>query len=240
MQSILDRVAAGAYSTFRPQTIRDFFALRLAQRLGDAPAARHYVQLTDERSEEQLLVAYRRMLAHPPHSGDLARAFHVALEHVNGQGVRLQSDRLLSAKVERRSVSVAVFIGTELDYTQTRQLSSTREKAEASAAGFINSMMNHFEVESAALERIVSTENIQRLGLSRMIGRTLREYALPVLEIEKRDLLAAFGHPAPRSRREMREVVLAIWPVLTDDGGILDAAALGLFIQTERLFACDA
>ena len=63
MPNILDHIAAQRYTEFRPQTVPEFFALQLARKLGDPAAARHYQQLTAERSEESLLVAYRRTLA---------------------------------------------------------------------------------------------------------------------------------------------------------------------------------
>src|SRR5712691_5492451 len=102
MHSILDRVAARhSYGEFRPQTVREFFALRLARKLGDVSATRHYLDLTEQYSEERLLVAYRR--ARSSANGDLARAFHTALERLNGNGANGHSRRLFAIKVERRS-----------------------------------------------------------------------------------------------------------------------------------------
>src|SRR6266404_885263 len=115
MHSILDRVAARpSYGEFRPQTVREFFALRLAQKLGDTAAARHYLDLTEQHSEERLMVAYRRTRASASATGDLPRAFHAALERLNGNGVNEHFKRLFAIKVERRSVSLAVFAGTHL------------------------------------------------------------------------------------------------------------------------------
>jgi hypothetical protein len=52
-------------------------------------------------------------------------------------------------------------------------------------------------------------------------------------------LLEACGHPALKSRGELREVATAIWPVLIGTHAkvfIQDAAILGLYVQNERLF----
>ena len=46
MKSLLDRFTP-ITSAFRPSTATELFALRLAQKLGDAPAVRHYASLAD-------------------------------------------------------------------------------------------------------------------------------------------------------------------------------------------------
>ena len=64
MTNILDQVARSSssarYGQFQPSDQREYFALRLAQKLDDAAAARHYGELLEHYSEDQLLVAYRR------------------------------------------------------------------------------------------------------------------------------------------------------------------------------------
>ena len=63
----------------------DLFALRLAQKLDDAPAARHYVMVVDSHTEAQVLCAYRRALradGSEPHG----RRFHVELERIQPNG----------------------------------------------------------------------------------------------------------------------------------------------------------
>src|SRR5271157_4743921 len=169
MLGILDRVAAQNYLAFRPQTVREFFALRLAQKLGEPEAARHYLELADQHSEERLLVAYRRAVAHSGQPGDLARNLHAALKHGNGNGGQPQPGHLLAVKVERRSVAVALFIGAQLDYAQIHHLPSSNDKVGTSALGFINSMVSHLKVESAALERLAPKHEIQRFFVSEIV-----------------------------------------------------------------------
>jgi hypothetical protein len=66
MSSILDRVAYASsgpsYGRFRPKTLPEFLALRIATRLGECGAAQHYADLTERYSLDQLLIAYRRQL----------------------------------------------------------------------------------------------------------------------------------------------------------------------------------
>ena len=239
MPNILDQVAASrSASTFRPQDIREFFALTLARKLQNPVDARHYLSLVDIHSEERLLAVYREVAPTVKPGGDTRKRVEAVLERIHDKG-RPARIGCLAFKIERRSISAAVFFGTQLDYTQTLHLTSSREQAEASAVGFVNSILSHFTVESACLERISESEIFQRATLSRLVKAALAEHGLPVSEIEKHDFLTAYGYPSPRSRREMREAVRMIWPVLKVSVGILDAVGLGLYAQTERLFGPD-
>jgi hypothetical protein len=67
----------------------------------------------------------------------------------------------------------------------------------------------------------------------------LRQFILPIWEIPRTALLEAYGHPPLKSRRELRQIATTIWPVLAGTHAkvfIQDAAVLGLYVQTERLF----
>jgi hypothetical protein len=238
MVSILDRVAGQRYNQFRPRTVPEFFALQLARRLGDAEAAPHYVELVGERSEEGLLVAYRRTVATSKQGGEtLARNFHTALDRTNGSGPDADQVRLLAINVERRTVSASVFMGRHLEYTDKRHLSSVRAKAEGSTVSFIRWLTGNLEIESATMECLPLDDEARRSALHRLTVAVLSDQLLPLSQVPKSDLIPAFGYPEPRSRREVREVIQGIWPILGNDPGVLDAIALGLYVQTERLFS---
>jgi len=238
MVSILDRFAVQRRKQFRPETTQEFFALQLARKLGDAEAAQHYLELTEERSENSLLVAYRRAVAVSGQSGEtLARNFHTALNRTNGSGPPNDQTRLLAIKVGRRIVSAAVLLGRHLEDTETRHLSSVHTKAEGSAVSFIRWFTSNYEIESATMECLPPDYEVQRSVLHRLIIAVISDQLLPVSQVPKSDLIPAFGYPEPRSRHEVREVTQAIWPILGNDPGVLDAVALGLYVQTERLFS---
>lgn len=241
MTTILDRVANSArtqYGEFRPATTQEFFALRLAARLGEGASAEHFVQLANEYSEGQLLAAYRRALRN---HADLGRRFHLALESLkgkkagNGSGV----GRLLAIRIERRAIAFAVFSGDHLKHADARQLSSVPDKALDSAASFTARFMTKFKFESAALEIIPNGHEMQRTLLHRAVLEVLSHEAIGIQEVSNTDLLDAFGHPGLQSRNDLRSVISDINPVLDESFGgpwIHDAAALGLYVQTERLF----
>jgi hypothetical protein len=238
MRNLLDQFKAEVGRGFRLETARDLFALRLAQKLDDADAAPHYASLTETYSEDQLLCAYRRTLR-ANGNGDKARRFHEELKRIRANGSRDRDMNLISIRVERRTVAIAILDGEHLEFTDSRQLSSARDKAVGSAVGFVNWVMEEFPVESAALEAIPTDQEFHRRVIHDAVCATLRERMLPIWEIPRTEMLEGFGHPPLSSRPELRNVATAIWPVLAGTHAklfIQDAAILGLYVQTERLF----
>jgi len=242
MKNILDQVARSAFRTsyghFRPTTTQEFFALSLAARLGEASSAQHYAELAERHSEGQLLVAYRRAIS--SHL-DVARRFHAELKPLKGHGCNTESrSRLCAIRIERRAIAVAILDGDRLQHVDVRQLSSSSEKAVASASSFITRrVIDKVQFPSAALEVIPNGHEMQRTLLHDAVIRALRPKAIGILEIPKSRLLQAFAYPPLSSRKELRGVVSDIFPVLDQEPGgpwTHDAAALGLYVQTERLF----
>src|ERR1017187_3949055 len=115
MTNILDQVARSSssarYGQFHPSDQREYFALRLAQKLDDAAAAHHYAGLLDNYSEDQLLVAYRRAkaVASPPEPAPIFHLDVKRLEASSGNGPSFRS--LPAIRIERRAVAVAILEG---------------------------------------------------------------------------------------------------------------------------------
>lgn len=151
----------------------------------------------------------------------------------------LKNPKLVALKVERRAIGCAIFEGTQLDFTEIRQLSSNHRQADSSALGFVHWLVDTFEAETAALEIISIPPETRRAVLTQIITESLRERGVSVLPVRKLEFLSTYGVPPPKTRREVRATVKGLWPILeseTRNGLILDATALGLYIQTERLF----
>jgi hypothetical protein len=244
MNGILDRVArsssAAQYSQFRPTSQREFFALRLASKLNDTPAARHYADLVELHSEAQCLVAYRRAKANGSQS-DRSRSFHEELARLGTRDMNGASHRKLAAiRIERRAVAVAIFSGDHLAYAPlVRQLSSDGDKAASSSAMFIGQVLEKCPFETAALEIISWKGEVQRTHLDESITGVLAEQGVSLWQVPKKEILGAFGQPPLRFRRQVREIVSDIWPGVNGSFGgplIKDALALGLYCQTEYLF----
>lgn len=237
MMSLLDQYVPKK-TPFRPATPAELFALRLAQKLDDAPAVAHYADLVGLYSESQVLSAYRRAVRHSA-SGNRARQFFAELASLHPNGGNDGSIGILAVRVDRRTVAAAVFRGSHLEYTDSRQLSSDRERAIESSVGFVNWMLNRFQVESAALETVPDSLDVRRQHLHGALCAALRDRMLPIWDVPKVSLLEGCGHPALKTRSELREIATAIWPVVEGTRAkvfIQDAAILGLHVQTERLF----
>jgi hypothetical protein len=151
----------------------------------------------------------------------------------------MNESRLAAIQVERRSLAAAIFVGDRLDYVQVRQLTSDHEQAEASAVGFANWIVAAFEVESAALEQFGPDSMTRRVQIRQAVLEALRQSGIPVWEIGKLELFDAFGVAPLKNRRELREVTSSLWPIFKNrraEAAILDAVALGLYVQTDRRF----
>ncbi len=149
------------------------------------------------------------------------------------------NSNLAAFKIERRRVSVAVFVHDRLDYTGSRQLPSLYPKASDSASRYVDWIRGAFNIEGAALERSRSDLKTWRGRFTKEIISQLRDSGVPVFEVEKDALLSSFAHPPLRYRTQLREVISSMWPILAtkdNKASLLDAAALGLYVQVEKMF----
>lgn len=243
MTDLLNRLARQQakerYSVFRPASRLDYFALRLAQRLGDPMAAQHYAELADRWGEGPILAAMRAVEANS--GANRALRFHAALERIRGNdsGGHVHVSRLAAIRVERRSVAMVIMGAKNPEHVRMRQLSSANNKALSSALVFVNRMFELFPFTSAAIEPVTIGADIQRGQLTAAIVSLLRGQGVSIWEIPKQELFGAFGYPPLRSRKQLRAVISLIWPMINGRYGgafIRDAAALGLYCQTERQF----
>lgn len=147
------------------------------------------------------------------------------------------NSKLAAFAVSRRCVGVAVFAGTHLDYTKTRTLSSSFERADESALSFVQWTISTFEVDSVALQLPQASRGMRPPVLYRLILEFFRREGIPVWEVNQRTLLAAFALPPPKKRHVVRAITRSFWPILSGEGDAasVDAAALGLYVQTQRL-----
>lgn len=242
MTNILDLVENERASSFRPSIPDDFFALRLAQRLGEPATASHYATLVSEHSRDTLLKAYKRALSDCPDENQRGRHMQELLAIHPELAAHYPNPRLLSLAVMRRAVGAAVFVGTHLDSVRIRHLPSHPAKAEFSAAAFIGTAISESRSNSAAIETLSGQDAVVRTTLHKVAVEQLRASAISIWDTGKQSVTHAFAYPPPRTRKEVRRIVAAVWPLpngLPPEPVVLDALALGLFVQTERLFAAD-
>jgi hypothetical protein len=236
--NILSEIRKNFQSGFVPSRPEDYFALRLARGLGDEQAAAHYALLTAEHSFACLLAAYGSAISKTPRETAAAR-FHQILKvdsHINGNG--LSHSRLLAVKIERRAIAAALFSGFHLEGRQVLQLSSVLSRAESSVAGLLRRLLRENDCQSAAVETIAG--NGRRSALRAVIIEQCRDSETSVWDISPKLAFSCISLPAPKNRAAMRAQMQRIWPLGTlgpSQLSVLDAAALGLYIQVERLFS---
>lgn len=240
MTNILNQVAKSHHSRFQPSNSDEYFALRLARGLGEPEAAAHYAVLASQRSESTLLSAYRAALG--AQHEQPARVFHEYLTARKEQdNDRLPQPRLMAIRIERRVVAMALFAGTHLEGWRVRQLSSDPKLAESTATGFIRDVLDEHKCPGMAVEAVPG--DVVRADLHRAVVQECRAMGIAVWEVSKKSVIDALAHPAPKSRDEVRKLMLGIWPLPRLKQAqmcALDAFALGLYVQTERIFAADS
>ena len=150
------------------------------------------------------------------------------------------ASKISAFRIERRRISVAVFVDTRLDYTDSRQLPSLYPKALDSACRFVDWIRRSFWIDAVALEKSQPDSETWKGRFTIEIIKQLRADGIPIFEVETQVLLDSFAHPPLRYRTQLRRVVSAIWPILASKykpTACLDAAALGLQVQVENMFA---
>jgi len=239
MTNILSQVAKSHHSKFQPSSPDEYFVLGLARRLEEPAAAPHYVVLASQHSESTLRCAYKKAVETNPDR--LAPAFHEILAASNDHGNRsLPRPRLMAIRVERRAVAMTLFAGTHLEGWRVRQLPSDTKRAEDSCASFVRAVLDEHHCESVVLE--TTSGEVARAALHRLVVEQCRMLGISVTEIPKQAVIESFARPSPTTRDQVRQIVSRMWLVPSLKGGrdyVLDSAALGLYVQTERLFAAD-
>lgn len=145
---------------------------------------------------------------------------------------------LAAFRITSRRISVAVFADERLDFSGSRQLPSQTPKAMDSASRYVEWIKRNFRIEAVALEKSPLDTQRPDSQLHREITGQFRDSGVPIFEVEKDVLLASFAHPPLRYRTQLRKIISSISPVLASNDthdSCLDAAALGLYVQVERL-----
>src|SRR5262249_40783179 len=147
--------------------------------------------------------------------------------------------KLVAFKIDRRRISVAVFVDERLEFTDSRQLSVVVDKALDNARAYVVWIIRNFSIDSAAFESSTPQRKSWKSRFAPEMVDQFRETGIPIFEATPATILASFALPPLRRRSDLRNVISSIWPVLSNDDDIfrLDAAALGLYVQIERMFA---
>jgi hypothetical protein len=145
--------------------------------------------------------------------------------------------KLAAFCVQRRAIAAAIFIGTHLAFSDIKNLDSDHRKAETTAIGFANWILEGHDIDTAALEAFEGEGELMRAGIYQGVVQALRSQGVS-LETIPPEFLNTFAHPSKVTRKDARVIVANIWPILTAKSAhpaVLDAVAVGLYSQTDRL-----
>lgn len=148
--------------------------------------------------------------------------------------------RLAAFKISRRSVTVAVFSGRTLEYIDTQHLSVLPKIALEGIERFLGWIIENFQPEMAALgvEEDEPDQRVRAQVLTQSAEQYLLQRGIPIWKVTDKELLNAYAVPAVPDKHELRQIARSIWPYLGSQHlPALDAALIGLLIQTERLLA---
>jgi hypothetical protein len=144
---------------------------------------------------------------------------------------------LLSLKIERRTVGAAIFHSRHLENTRKRELSSDSEKASRTLTAFIRELVETHHPALVAIEIPPQDCNTRRLVLTDTTRNLARSLGVPIREVTKHEVFEAFTLPPCKNRKDLRSIVARIFPSVAEarTPSLLDAAALGLYVQTKQL-----
>jgi hypothetical protein len=147
---------------------------------------------------------------------------------------------ILSLRVSRRAIGVAVLRSDGLALSDGRHLPSVASRAVAATTRYVERLMKSslIAVVLDAPRRGVSAATDAVLD---SIIAILRSRGLSPLLVEKAEVLAAYGVSPLRTRGEVRQLVLDYWPDLQRVRGeiqryTVDAAAAALYAECQVAF----
>lgn len=145
--------------------------------------------------------------------------------------------KLAAFKIFRRKATVAIFSNRNLDFVDLLTLPNDPKKAQDTLTRFVGWTLENFHPEISALAIDEEDEQIQAAMLSKFAETLLLDRGIPVWKVTDKDLLKAYASPDLTQKHDLRLIANAIWPDVVGKLPALDAALIGLFVQTERLLS---
>jgi len=145
---------------------------------------------------------------------------------------------LLAVAVRRRSVGLAIVRNGHLEYAKSQQLPSDHLRAVQAVAALLARTVMRFAPSILVVEDSLP-KSMRRDSLYTEVLDYAQSTALPLWKVAISRLFEAFAVPAVSSRKQLRDVVQQMWPVVQGAAVhplVWDAIALALFADTERVF----
>jgi hypothetical protein len=145
---------------------------------------------------------------------------------------------LAAFKIFRRSATAAIFSARGLEFIDIKHLSNDPAKATEALNRFVAWILENFRPELAALGPDEEDNKPRAAMLTGVVESLLRNQGIPIWKVSDKELLDSFATPALTQKHELRQIARSLWPqVGTEQLPALDAALIGLYVQTERLLS---
>lgn len=146
--------------------------------------------------------------------------------------------KLVAFKIFRRSATVAVFQGQNLDFVDVRHLSNVPKVAVETLDRFMHWIVQNFHPATAALSFDEEEGHPRTKLLTDATERRLLELGIPVWKVTDAELLQSYALPALNQKQDLRRIARAMWGYVAEQHQpALDAALVGLYVQVERLLS---
>jgi hypothetical protein len=141
-------------------------------------------------------------------------------------------------KIFRRAATVAVFTGRNLDFVDIHHLSNVPKIASEALERFVGWIIENFHPQMAALAVDEEDRQPRAQMLTEHAERYLLSQGVPICKVTDGQLLESYAVPALTNKHDLRLIGHAMWPYLAARHvPALDAALIGLHVQTERLLS---
>jgi hypothetical protein len=145
---------------------------------------------------------------------------------------------LAAFKVFRRSATAAIFSNRGLEFIDIKHLSNDPAKATEALNRFVGWILESFRPELSALGTDEDDNKPRTAMLTGIVESLLRRQGIPIWKVTDKELLDSFANPALTQKHDLRQIARSLWPqVAQEQIPALDAALIGLYVQTERLLS---
>ena len=145
--------------------------------------------------------------------------------------------QLLSLRLSRRAVGAAILDAGGLKTADTRHLRSNSQEAVAAAIAFIDRLLEDSSITAVAIDRPLPGSSTVGDAVSAYLATSAAARGMQVLLVAKLDILTAYGVATVRTRGDVRSLVAAYWPLLSEmrrpHPHTLDAAAAALYAECQ-------
>ena len=145
---------------------------------------------------------------------------------------------LAAFKIFRRSATAAIFSNRGLEFIDIKHLSNDPAKATEALNRFVGWILESFHPELSVLGTDEEDQKPRTAVLTGVVESLLRQQGIPIWKVTDKELLDSFAAPALTQKHELRQIARSLWPQVAKEQFLaLDAALIGLYVQTERLLA---